>query len=64
MYTDTELIDSIVLELNQLEVKGVHNMNIVISSIQKLAALKRGLEAEKEERRKEHAGNNEPGADV
>lgn len=64
MYTDTELIDSIILDLNKLEVKGVANMNIVISSIQKLASLKRGLEAEKEERRKEHAGNNEQRTDV
>lgn len=61
MYTDIELIDSIILHLNRLEVKGVANMNIVITSIQKLDALKKGIEAEKEERRKEHADNNECG---
>lgn len=64
MYTDIEMIDSIILALNKLEVKGVENMHIVISSIQKLASLKRGLEAEKEERRKAHERNDEQRADV
>lgn len=64
MYTDIEMIDSIILDLNKLEVKGVANMSIVISSIQKLASLKRGLEAEKEERRKAHDCNDEQRADV
>ena len=64
MYTNTELIDSIILDLNRLEVKGVANMGIVISSIEKLGSLKRGLIADKEERRKEHERNNEQRADV
>lgn len=64
MYTATELIDSIILDLNRLEVKGVSNMGIVISSIEKLGSLKRGLEAEKEERRKAHEDHDEPGAGV
>lgn len=50
MYTSTELIDSIILELNKLEVKGVANMAIVIDAIQKLDALKNGLSKEKEEK--------------
>lgn len=50
MYTATELIDTIIQELNKLEVKGVANMAIVIDSIQKLSALKKGLIKEKEER--------------
>ena len=50
MYTSTELIDSIILELNKLEVKGVANMAIVIDAIQKLSALKNGLSKEKEEK--------------
>ena len=63
MYTDTELIDSIILELNKLEVKGVANMGIVISSIEKLGALRRGIEAEKE-RKKAHEDCDKPGAGV
>lgn len=50
MYTSTELIDTIILELNKLEVKGVDNMAIVIDTIQKLSVLKKGLSKEKEER--------------
>lgn len=48
MYTSTELIDSIILELNKLEVKGVANMAIVIETIQKLGALKKGLAKDEE----------------
>lgn len=46
----TELIDSIIVNLNKLEVKGVANMAIVIETIQKLSALKDGLSKEKEKK--------------
>lgn len=49
MYTSTELIDSIIMELDKLEVKGIKNMAIVIETIQKLSALKNGLAKEKKE---------------
>lgn len=38
-----ELIDSIITSLNDLTVKGVHNMNIVVDSIAKLAGLSDGM---------------------
>ena len=59
MYTNTELIDTMILELNKLEVKGVANMAIIIETVQKLAVLKKGLEKDKEERRKAHESDNE-----
>lgn len=62
--SSVEMIDSIIMDLNRLEVKGVTNMGIVITSVQKLGSLKRGLELEKEERRKEHERNNEQRANV
>lgn len=46
MYTSTELIDTIIQDLNRLEVKGVSNMAIVIETIQKLSVLKKGLAQE------------------
>ena len=49
MYTSTELIDSIIVELNKLEVKGVTNMAIIIDCMQRLSALKKGLSKEKKE---------------
>ena len=64
MYTDTELIESIIISLDKLEVKGVANMAIVIDSIQKLGALKNGLEAKKKKEGEPCDHHDKPGTDV
>lgn len=40
------LIDSIIIDLDSLEVKGIANMRIVFETVQKLAALKNGIKEE------------------
>ena len=44
------LIESIICDLDKIEVKGAENMVIVINSIQKLSALRKALKDEEKEK--------------
>lgn len=48
IYDSVGLVESIIVDLNNLEVKGVANMKIIFDSIGKLDALKKNLERENE----------------
>ena len=54
VYDKYGLIDSMIVELNGLEVKGVENMRIVMETIQKLAALRQGLSEEDKRREQDN----------
>lgn len=43
LYTTAGLIDSIIVELNDVETKGIENMSHIISSIQKLSSVKNAV---------------------
>lgn len=43
LYTTAGLIDSIIVELNDVETKGIENMGHIISSIQKLSSVKNAV---------------------
>ena len=47
MYDSIQMIEQIIVRLNDLSAKGIDNMVIVIDVIQRLSALKKGLEDEK-----------------
>ena len=55
-YDKYGLIDSMVVELNKVGVKGIGNMKIIIETVQKLGALKEGLKKEEEARDNDHNG--------
>ena len=57
MYDRYQLIDSMIVDLNRLEVKGVENMQIVLNTIGKLAALKDGLKEEETKERGDTLGD-------
>jgi len=48
LYNRYGLIDSIIVDLDRLEVRGVSNMKIIFDSIAKLNALKEGLRKEED----------------
>lgn len=48
VYDAVGLIESIVLDLNRIEVRGVENMKIIFESIGKLDALKKVVCCQKE----------------
>ena len=48
IYDAVGLIESIIVDLDHLEVKGVVNMKIIFNTIAKLDALKKNLPGEKE----------------
>ena len=48
IYDSVGLVESIIVDLNNLEVKGVANMKIIFDSIGKLDALKKNLMRETE----------------
>ena len=50
-----ELINSIIVDLNNLTVQGVENMTLIIDSIQRLSGLKDGLKQMDEATNKEIA---------
>lgn len=54
LYTKYDLIDSMIVGLNCVNVSGVENMKIIIETIQKLGALKEGLKKEEEQRADNH----------
>lgn len=43
LYTNYEMADSIMVKLNEIEVKGVENMGLIIDCIKQLSALKEGM---------------------
>lgn len=50
MYNSIEMIDQIIVRLNDLSAKGIDNMVVVIDVVQRLSALKKGLEDEQKAR--------------
>lgn len=44
LWTTTGLIDTIIVELNEIECKGVENHSHIISCIQKLSSVKSAVE--------------------
>ena len=43
LYTTAGLIDTVIVELNEIECKGVENHSHIISCIQKLSAIKTAM---------------------
>ena len=50
LYDDVGMIDSVIVMLDGLEVKGVQNMKIIFDSIARLDAVKKSLINRKEEK--------------
>lgn len=52
MYTNQELLDLMINKLNEIEVRGVKNMGIILETIQMMSGLRKAL-IEQEKRHKE-----------
>lgn len=64
LWTTTGLIDTIIIELNEIECKGVDNHTHIISCIQKLSSVRNVVEKLQNERKEEvvDASEDEPGS--
>lgn len=64
LWTTTGLIDTIIIELNEIECKGVDNHTHIISCIQKLSSVRNVVEKLQNERKEEvvDASKDEPGS--
>lgn len=56
IYTQAEMIDSIICDMDKLEVKGIENAAIYVGCMQKLIALRKGM--------KNHDDQNREGESV
>ena len=54
LYDKYGLLDSVIVDLNRLNVSGVENMQIILSSISRLSALKKGLREEEKAHDSDH----------
>lgn len=50
MNKNLEIIDAVIVNLNRLTVTGIHNMGLVLDSVNALGALRDSLKAEQEEK--------------
>lgn len=61
MYTTTELIDSVLADLNEIECKGVDNFARIINCINKLASIKESCAKLEENKRGIAADDSQDG---
>ncbi len=59
LWTTTGLIDTIIVELNEIECKGVENHSHIISCIQKLSSVRSAVEKLQNGRKEEVADDSE-----
>lgn len=59
LWTTTGLIDTVIIELNEIECKGVENHSHIISCIQKLRSIREVVEKLQNERKEEVSDDSE-----
>lgn len=66
LYTTTGLIDTVIVELNDIEVKGMNNISHIVSCVQKLGSIREAvqkMQKELDELRELQNGREEAVAD-
>lgn len=63
LYTTTGLIDTVIVELNDVEVKGMNNISHIVSCVQKLGSIKEAVWSMQKELRELQNGREDDADD-